>query len=141
PPILVRPLDLPVGRARVKELELDRLLDARLVGPDGLRGTRGQHRDPRLRKMPLEAPHGGKGNDAGADMVELDDEDLAYAVSVNERPAGNRKLRRLMLHGKVVVVLRQAGVKKRVAADKDMPPFALEHRGVELVVEGGAADH
>src|SRR5207302_8220351 len=91
--------------------------------------------------MPLEAPNGGNGSDAVADMVELDDEDLADAVPINEWPTGNRQLRRFMLDGKVVVVPRQTGVEKRVAGDKDMPPFVLERGGVVRVVEGSAADH
>ena len=45
------------------------------------------------------------------------------------------------LDRKVVMVFRQMRVEIRIAGDKDMPPFALEHGGVVFVVEGGAADH
>src|SRR5260370_39964173 len=91
--------------------------------------------------MLLQAPHRRKGDDAIADMVKLDGEDLADAVALDERAAGDGKLRRLVLDGKVVVLLRQTGVKKRIARDKDVPPFAVEGGRIVGVVEGGPADH
>src|SRR5436309_4791820 len=67
-PIRVGQFQFAQRGARVEEIELDRLGDARFQRPHRLRGTRGQDAYPRLREALLQAPQCREGNDAVADV-------------------------------------------------------------------------
>ena len=83
----------------------------------------------------------GKGNDAIADMVELDDEDPADLAAQEGRPAGHHQPGRLWLDREIIVVLRQMRMKKRIARDKDMPPLGIENHRIVFIFERRPADH
>src|SRR5712691_6405345 len=81
-----------------------------------------------------------KRDDAIADMVELDDEDLANFVASQRRPAGDQELRRLVVYRKIVMVLGQMRAEIRVACEEEIAPFAVEDGSIVIVVERGPAD-
>ena len=124
----------------MEEIELDRLGDARLQRPYGLRGARGQDGDPCIRETLLQAAQRRKGDDAIADMVELDHQDFADFVALQHRPASDQHLVRLAVGREIVLVPRQMRAEKRVAGEKQVAPFAVEDGGIVLVGHAGTAD-
>src|SRR5260370_31875926 len=81
-----------------------------------------------------------KRDDAIADMVELDDENLANFIAAQRRPAGDQELRRLVVDREIVMVLRQMRAEIRIAGKKEIAPFPVEDRRIVIVVERGPAD-
>src|SRR5262249_44120706 len=126
--------------AGMEEIEFDRLGDIRLQRPDGFRSARGQYGDARLREMALEAPHRRKGDDAIADVVELDDEDFANFVAVERVAAGDQEAVRFGVRREIVLMAREMRVEIRVAGQEKIAPFAGEGGGVVDVRHRSAAD-
>src|SRR5207248_3847403 len=85
-PILRGQFNFAERRAGMEEIELDRLRDTGLHRPDGFRGPRGQDGDPRFGEMPLQTPYRRERDEAIADVVELDDQDLADIIAIERWP-------------------------------------------------------
>src|SRR5207237_3323243 len=94
-------------RAGMEEIELDRLRDTRLHRPNGFRGPRGQDGDPRLGEMPLQTPHRRERDEAIADVVELEKQDLADVIAIERRPAGNQDAVWFAVGRKIVLMARE----------------------------------
>src|SRR5260370_23340125 len=88
----------------------------------------------------LESADRRKRDDAIADMVELDDEDLANFVASQRRPAGDQEVRRLVVDREIVMVLGQMRTEIRIARKEEIAPFAVEDHCIVIIVERSPAD-
>src|SRR5258707_13066410 len=91
-PVLLRQIEFAQRGARVEEIELDRLRNARLERPHRQGGARGQDGNPAVRETLMQPPQRRERDDAVADMAELDQQAFADLVSAQYLPTGHQHM-------------------------------------------------